>query len=263
VKVGRNDACPCGSGRKVKRCCGVDGIRARMRRTEEAATELLGLAALFPRYRPESRAFDAWALTAPDEPSRESVGQGLAQLDVDEQERIVGGFRSEYPQVWSGLVADFGDETLAVELVLAGAVVAGVAERLVPIDETSLVLLEYDAEARADPVEALALALDCHDLWSVLDSGRAAEAVEKAPGRSMDRVLAAEAERLTTDWHRERLHVLIRRLREQLPEPAYPRASAALSQACDRLESNEALARRLRVELLLDSLPRVYLAAAA
>jgi hypothetical protein len=64
------------------------------------------------------------------------------------------------------------------------------------------------------------------------------------------------------DWHRERLRVLIRRLREQLPEPAYPRASAALAQACARLESNEALARRLRVELL-DSLPRVYLAAAA
>ena len=23
-KVGRNDPCPCGSGRKVKRCCGVE-----------------------------------------------------------------------------------------------------------------------------------------------------------------------------------------------------------------------------------------------
>jgi SEC-C motif-containing protein len=215
VKVGRNDACPCGSGRKVKRCCGVDGIRARMRRTDDAVEELFGLASLFPRYRPASPSFDDWALTAPDELSREALGEGVAHLDAEEH------------------------------------------------DETSLEILEHDPEARADQVEALALTLDCHDLWSVIESGRAAEAVDKAPGRRKDRVLAAEAERLTTDWHRDRLRVLVRRLREQLPEPAYPRASAALAQACDRLESDEALARRLRVELLFDSLPRVYLATAA
>jgi SEC-C motif-containing protein len=263
VKVGRNDACPCGSGRKVKRCCGVDGIRARMRRTDDAVEELFGLASLFPRYRPASPSFDDWALTAPDELSREALGEGVAHLDAEERERIVGGFRGEYPELWSGVLHDFGDEALAINIVLAGAVVAGLWERRLPHDETSLEILEHDPEARADPVEALALTLDCHDLWSVIESGRAAEAVDNAPGRKMDRVLAAEAERLTTDWHRERLRVLVRRLREQLPEPAYPRASAALLRACERLLSDEALARRLRVELLLDSLPRLLLAAAA
>lgn len=28
VKVGRNDPCPCGSGRKFKRCC-ITGLRSR------------------------------------------------------------------------------------------------------------------------------------------------------------------------------------------------------------------------------------------
>ena len=27
-KVGRNDPCPCGSGKKYKKCCGADGTEA-------------------------------------------------------------------------------------------------------------------------------------------------------------------------------------------------------------------------------------------
>jgi uncharacterized protein YecA (UPF0149 family) len=27
AKVGRNDPCPCGSGKKYKKCCGADGSR--------------------------------------------------------------------------------------------------------------------------------------------------------------------------------------------------------------------------------------------
>jgi len=30
VKLGRNDPCICGSGRKGKRCCGVDALRDRL-----------------------------------------------------------------------------------------------------------------------------------------------------------------------------------------------------------------------------------------
>jgi hypothetical protein len=45
--------------------------------------------------------------------------------------------------------------------------------------------------------------------------------------------------------------------------PEYPLASEALASACDSLESDDALARRLLTELLLDSLPRVLLAEAA
>lgn len=263
MKVGRNDVCPCGSGRKVKRCCGVDGVRDRAGRAAEAAAELLDLAYLFPRYRPASVEFDDWARTASEDFSREALDEGLARLDAPERERIVGGFQREHPGPWAGVVSDFGDEALAVEIVLAGAVVAGVSERRLPIDVEALDVLEHDADARADPVEALAYALDCHDLWSVIESGQAADAVDRAADDAIDTVLAAEAERLATAWHVDRLRVLVGRLRARLPVPEYPLASAALVRACDSLESDDALARKLLTELLLDSLPRVLLAAAA
>lgn len=263
MKVGRNDACPCGSGRKVKRCCGVDGVRDRTRRAAEAAAELLELASLFPHYRPASVEFDDWARTAPEDFSPEALDEGLARLNASERERIVGGFQREHPGPWAGVVSDFGDEELAVEIVLAGAVVVGVSERRLPIDVEALDVLEHDAEARADPVEALALVLDCHDLWSVIESGKAVEAVDGAGYEAADLAFAAEAERLTTAWHHERVGVLVGRLRARLPLPEYPLASEALVRACENLDSDGALARKLLTELLLDSLPRVLLAAAA
>jgi hypothetical protein len=241
----------------------VDGVRDRARRAGDAAAELLDLAYLFPRYRPASVEFDDWARTAPEDFSREALGEGLARLDASERERIVGGFQREHPGPWVGVVSDFGDEALAVEIVLSGAVVAGVSERLRPIDAEGLDVLEDDAEARADPVETLALVLDAHDLWSVIESGRAAETMDRVDADAGDLVLAGEAERLATSWHHDRLRVLVGRLRTLLPVPEYPLASEALARACERFDSDDALARRLLTELLLDSLPRVLLAAAA
>jgi hypothetical protein len=187
----------------------------------------------------------------------------LRRLGAAEWDRIGEGFGREYPGPWSSVVSDFGDEELAVEIVLAGAVVAGVNERRQPIDVEGLDVLEHDAEARDDPVEALALLLDCHDLWSVIESGEAARAVDRASGSAGDAVLAAEADRLATTWHQERLNVLVHRLQAQLPEPDYPLASQALASACRRLDTDRVLGRRLLAELLLDSLPRVLLADAA
>jgi hypothetical protein len=244
----------------VKRCCGVDGARQQARRVNEATAELFDPAYLFPRYRPVSTEFDAWARTAPEDFSREALEEGLGWLTASEGEGIIAGFRSEHAELWSSVVSDFGDESDAVELVLAGAVVAGVSERLRPIDVEGPAVLEDDAAARADPVETLAFVLDPHDLWSVVESG---EAVGRAYGRAADLVPAAEAERLATAWHLDRLRLLVRRVRAWLPVPQYPLASEALASACDSLESDDALARRLLTELLLDSLPRVLLADAA
>ncbi len=148
----------------MKRCCGVEGVRERASRGRYAAAELFDLAFHFPRYRPASAEFDEWAQTAPEQAGRDSIREGLARLDRHEQKRIVGGFESEHPGPWAGIVADFGDEELAGEIVLAGAVVAGVSERFRPLNEDVLDLLEYDEDARSDPVEALALAMDGHDL---------------------------------------------------------------------------------------------------
>jgi hypothetical protein len=54
MKIGRNDPCSCGSGAKVKRCCGVDGVR----RSQDALEDLFSLAFHFPRQRPASGTFD-------------------------------------------------------------------------------------------------------------------------------------------------------------------------------------------------------------
>jgi hypothetical protein len=247
----------------VKRCCGVDGARQQARRVNEATAELFDLAYLFPRYRPVSTEFDAWARTAPEDFSREALEEGLGWLSASEGERIIAGFRSEHAELWSSVVSDVGDESDAVELVLAGAVVAGVSERLRPIDVDGLAVLEDDAEARADPVETLAFVLDPHDLWSVVESGTAAEAIGWVYGNAADLALAAEAERLATAWHHDRLRVLVGRLLAWLPVPEYPLASDALASACESLDSDDAVVRRLLTELLLDSLPRVLLADAA
>jgi hypothetical protein len=258
VKAGRNEACPCGSGKKVKRCCGVDVAR----RSDDAAAELFGLAFHFPRYRPATPAFDAWAETASEDLDRATVADGVACLDRQERDRIAGGLAREYPDVWASVVADLGDEKLAVTLVLGGAVVAGIKERHRAPDAEALTVLEREGAARADPVEALALALDATDLWSVIESEQAAAALEAAGFGGARAALAAEADRLSGTWHRERLHVMVARLRACLPDPAHPLASVALRRACDATDTDRKLARRLLVELLLDSLPRLLAEAA-
>lgn len=258
MKIGRNDVCPCGSGRKVKRCCGVDVVRDRARRQDEVAAELFDLAFHFPRYRPVSVEFDRWALMAPEEPTREALEEGRASLGEAERERIRTGFGIDHPQIWSSVVEDFGDEELAADLVLVGAVVAGVSERLRPLDPEVLRWLEQDADVRCDPVEAVARSLEGRDLWSVIESAQAAEAIDAAAEHRTEAAYRAAAERMATEWHEERLSVLVERLRQRLPDPAYPLASAALAAACDRVAADRKLARRLLAELLLDALPSVF-----
>ena len=127
-----------------------------MTRAAEAGGELFALAYHFPRYRPQSAAFDAWAASAPEDPSDAALAAGLATLDADERRRIVDGFAQEQPTVWQSVLTDFGNDELAVELLLAGAVAAGVNERRRPLDQ-ALWLLEFDGEV--DAVTALATAV--------------------------------------------------------------------------------------------------------
>jgi len=261
VKLGRNDTCPCGSGRKVKRCCGVDALRDLARLRVETAEELFELALNFPRYRPRTEEFDAWARAAPDEPTDEAIEQGLSALDPPERERILAGFASEHPRVWEGVLADFGNDALAAEIVLKGAVVAGVAERLRPWDE-SFPLLE-DGDEEVDPIVALASSIRATDVWSVIESGETAEALDAIPDelddgeyeRRWTEVLDLELRNRWTAWHDERLDVLVARVRESLPDPDFPVASSSVLAACDQLD---ALRQRLAAALLSDSLDRIY-----
>jgi len=242
----------------VKRCCGVDAIRDERLRHDEAAEELFGLAFHFPRYRPVSVEFDRWALEAPEQPTREALEEGETSLGEAERERIRSGFRIDHPQMWSSAVADFGDEELAADLVLAGAIVVGVSERLRPLDPDALWLLEQDADARNDPIDALALSLEARDLWSVIESAQAVEAIDAAADHRAGAAYRDAADRLATKWHDERLALLLERVRQRLPDPSYPLASAALADAWARVAADPKLARRLRQELLLDSLPGVF-----
>lgn len=245
MKIGRNEPCPCGSRLKVKRCCGVEGAR----RSQEALDDLFGLAFQFPRQRPASPRFDAWAETAPSRLSRELVEDGLTALGPEEAARIPSEFAVAYPQVWAAIVADAGRRDEVLQILLTGAVVAGLEERQRGLDVEALELLEADEDARDDPVETLALVLTAGDLWNVLETVEALESFDRGAA------LAAIADRLWSEWHDRRLAELLRRVRAQLPMPGFPAASAAVEAACRAARDDRRVLIRLRAELLLDAFP--------
>ena len=87
------------------------------------------------------------------------------------------------------------------------------------------------------------------------DAGQVRKAVEAfETGRS----IAAIADRLATDWHDARLAALVGRLASRPPIAGFPSASAALTAACRAYERDKTVRRRLRAELLLDSLTTVF-----
>lgn len=245
MKIGRNDPCPCGSGTKVKRCCGVDGVQ----RSRDALDDLFTLAFHFPRQRPTSATFDAWAEQAGSNLTRELLEDGLAQLGSAEMARIPSEFAATYPQVWETILTEAGNRDDALKIALAGAVVAGLEERQRQLDFAALELLDADEDAREDPVESLALVLVPGDLWSVLE---VVEAVDLFDGGAS---VAVIAERLWSDWHEHRLDKLVRRLQTRLPISGFPTASAAIETACRTFQTDHSVRTRLRAELLLDALP--------
>jgi hypothetical protein len=245
MKVGRNDPCPCGSGAKVKRCCGVAGAQ----RSRAAFEDLFELACAFPRQRPQSASFAAWAERAPETLDRELLEEGLDALGAAEEHRIPSEFAAAYPRMWNTILDDAGDRDEALQTLLTGAVVAGLAERQRELDPVAIELLELDADARSDPVESLALALDAGDLWSVLEAAQAADVFDRGAS------LADVADELWSEWHERRLEALIHRLRRRVPIAGFPAASSAIEDACRAFERGRDVRLSLRAELLLDALP--------
>ncbi|MGH3024844.1 MAG: YecA family protein [Gaiellaceae bacterium] len=261
-KLGRNEPCPCGSGLKVKRCCGVDAIRRRTELAAGAAAELFDLARHFPRCRPASESFDAWARLAPEEASEEAVDAGLDAIGEEERARIVGDHAAQHPQAWASLLADFRNDPLAVEIVLKGAVVAGVVERR-SLRERAFAALE--SHPPPGGVDWLSWVIDPGDLWSVVESGEVAavldaELTDEMPddehAERWEQIVEREAARRLTPWHEGRLEVLLARLRERLPLDDYPRISRRLLDELDRLDA--AGRRVVATKLLADSLDRIW-----
>jgi hypothetical protein len=245
VKIGRNEPCPCGSGAKVKRCCGVESIR----RSHEALTDLFQLASHFPRQRPATEAFDAWASRTTAEITLELLEEGVAQLAPAERARIPTEFAAAYPELWEAVLADARFVERALHIALLGAVVAGLEERRREIDPLVLVLLELDEDARRDPVESLAFVVTPEDLWNAVEVAEAEH--------SLDRGLTVEsiAGVFWSEWHEQRLRELVRRVRRRLPLEAFPAASSAIEDACGTFERDPRVRARLGAELLLDALP--------
>jgi len=284
--VPRNAPCPCGSGRKHKLCCGTTRDQDRERRqVASVLQELLALPAGFPALRPCSGGFERWARDHADcAPARELIEEGGTHMGPRERRRIAAAAATECPIVWESLRADIRDDEIAGRMLLVGAVLSGLAQQ-VPLDDEVLQLLEARPELLEDHAEALALALDAGDLWSVLESAAADAALaaidevelvarldesldDDGYGAQFERlyeerwtaVLVAEARRLARKDHRRRLDRMVERLREQLPCPGSPRASAGLEAACSAFARDRGLRDRVAWMLLGDSLGRLSFA---
>src|SRR2546426_8881644 len=136
---------------------------------------------MFPLLRPDSPEFDAWVDARPEsEVTRASIEEAGALLPAAERERIVLAHSQEFPGVWRSLVDDLGDEHEAKEVVFIGAVVAAL-EEVRAVDPSVLELIEENEAIAGHPVEALALALEATDLWSIAEATAADEALAKIP----------------------------------------------------------------------------------
>jgi hypothetical protein len=233
---------------------------AQLRRQLEALFELADLPEHFPLLRPISAAFDGWAdaVGTVQDPTRELIDEGLAFLDEEELERIVSAHAGEFPAVWRQLCEEAGDDLLAEEAVLEGAIVAALREQR-RLDRQILELIEKVRGIAADRAEALALALEGTDLWSVAEAVAVDEALVRAPEEQLDPpgwvgVLEAEVRRLATPMHERRLARLVARVRAQLPDGEYPRASRSLVEACAAFDRDPGFRRRIAALLAADAL---------
>jgi hypothetical protein len=95
-KVGRNDPCPCGSGRKVKRCCGLkrgpdedSTARAFLAEVSRDAAELLHVSesqfiAIMEEWSGLSAIYPSLRVRLPDHsPAVERLAQAYVEMDAD------------------------------------------------------------------------------------------------------------------------------------------------------------------------------------
>ncbi len=256
----RNDPCPCGSGRKYKRCCGFD--RAAERALEDrlaAVEEIAKLAFRSPQLLPDSDAYDDWvrATVAGEIPS--DVNAAIATIGGDEPERILATCLDLFPDEWSALSARSVSERDALAALLGGAVVAGIRDFRYP-ERFAVETVEASDDLSGDPFEALAMCLEGSQLWSPAEGLEAERAIAAIPDWVDDDVyeirwqeaLRITAPRLVTEWHRRRLARIVGRIERQLPFEGFPRASAAIQAGCGQFAADERFRARLAATLLGD-----------
>lgn len=233
----------------------------------ELMEEIVSLPASYPRLRPAGTALAAWLDRVVTRELEPSIDEALGLIEEPERVRLVDGYALAAPVEWKQLTHELGDAALAQEALLAGGVIAALRERWGP-DPDALELVEELADVRADPAQALGFALEGADLWSFDESVAADAALAALPEHLDDdaydvrwkRVLAEQAELQWSDWHEERLELLVARLRARLPLDGFPVASRALAGACERFDGDPAFRRELAAVLLSDTLSRVFFA---
>lgn len=256
----RNDQCPCGSGRKYKKCCGFD--RAAERAFEDrlaAIEEIARLAFRSPRLVPLCDAYDAWLRSVLAGEVDARTAEAIATLGADESRRIVEACLELYPDEWSALVSRCPSEHDALAALLGGAVAAGIRDFRLP-ERFALATVEASDDLAGDPFEALALCLEGSRLWSTEEGLEAERAIDAIPDWVDDDVyelrwqeaLDDVASRRTTHWHRRRLARLVARIEARLPFEGFPRASAAILSGCEQFAADEAFRLRLAATLLGD-----------
>lgn len=224
-----------------------------LRRQELVLEEIMVLPSMFPLLRPDCSRFDRWADRVPEdsELTRDLLEAGVGSIGRRERKRILAQHEADFPHVWSALCNEIGGRELAEPVLLVGAVIAGLDERL-PIDESRLELLELAGEM--DPATTLSLALEPTDLWSAYEAGVVADALALLDDDAFGAIIAGEAGRLTTPRHRKQLARLVARLGSQIPAARYPQASESILRACADFERNRDLGARVAALLLGDSL---------
>ena len=258
--AGRNDPCPCGSGKKYKRCCGFD--RATERANElrlEAVHEIVLLAYASPRLVPDSDTFDAWVGALLAKETGIDVEAGIRSIGDLEARRIIEACAAVHADRWTELVDQVGDETHACLYLLGSAVNAGIRDHR-PVERWMVELTEGECK----PGEALALCLDGDRLWSRAEGIAAERAVDAIPEWVDDEEydalfhpsVARVAQHHATDWHARRLARIVRRVEAQLPFEGLAEATENVRADCVRFAEDEAFRADLAATLLSDLVGR-------
>jgi hypothetical protein len=249
MRCRRNDPCPCGSGSKYKRCCGVDPARCA------ALTEVRNAAALLPVLRPVGAAVLCYCGRVADELGENEgsvpddvVAGGVALIDEADRAQIVSTFSAAAPDVWE-LLLEIADHA---ERELVGSAIRGAICDRRPVPRTELVVIEMEEDLPDEvgvrlgavlPSGAVWSFADAHDVLPELPQGFLWHRVwEPTEGPLLDRV---------EDWHVERVRLLCDALHRHLPLPSLPRASQIVLADCEAVLRDDSQARRTAATLLL------------
>jgi hypothetical protein len=244
----RNDPCPCGSGSKYKRCCGVPARRA-------ALVDVQNAAAFLPALRPVGTAVLCYCGRIADElgENEGSVPDDVLAIGVDlvddtDRAQIVSTFSAAAPDVWEGLleIADHAERKL-----VGSAVRGAICDRR-PVPRTQLLLIETEQTLPDEVGVRLGAVLPSGAVWSLADAENVLEELpqgflwrrvwEPTEGPLFDRV---------EDWHVERVRLLCDALHRHLPLPSLPRASQIVLADCEAVLRDDSQARRTAATLLL------------